>query len=252
MFVDLLDNSLANMRLAADGKQQTQPLQGLLLLAELVGQSWGSIVQDWALSGKQLTGKHIWHLRLVSDSNAVVCENKQGDQLCCIMGQQVNTAENIELLLFGSKTVYKKEPLIESVTHALREETLVIVPWGVGKWLGKRGQLVTNMLVDTEIEGYYLGDNGNRPWFWKRVPQFKVARQKQIPVICGSDPLFLPGEVKKVGRYGNIVSKQLNVEYPFQSLKEALEDDTVSWVAYGQLQKLYSFFMSQIRLRFAR
>ena len=252
MFLDLLENSLANMRLAVGGKQHTQPLQGLLLLAELAGQSWGSVVHNWAESGKQFTGKHIWHLRLASDSDAVICENKQGDQLCCIIGQQVNTVENIELLLFGSKTPYEKQPLIESVTHALQEDSLVIVPWGVGKWLGKRGELVTNMLVDTELTGYYLGDNGNRPWFWKTVAPFDVAKEKQIPLICGSDPLFLPGEVKRVGSYGNIVPKQLNLEYPLQSLMDALEEKTVSLVPYGQLQKMYSFFISQIRLRFAR
>ena len=252
MFLDVVENSLTNMRLAADSKQQGQPLRGMLLFAELAGQSWGPVVQNWAVSGKQFTGRSTWQIRATSESHAVICENKQGDQVCCIIGKQVNTAENIELLLFASKTAYEKQPLIESVTHALQEDALVIVPWGVGKWLGKRGQLITSMLVDTEIEGYYLGDNGNRPWFWKVVSQFKVAREKQVPLICGSDPLFLPGEVKRVGSYGNIVPTQLNLEYPLQSLMEALEGKTVSMVAYGQLQKLYSFFMSQIRLRFAR
>lgn len=252
MLPDLVENSLANMRLAAGSMRQAHPLQGMLLLAELAGQSWGSVVRSWAVSGKQFTGQSTWQIRATSEYSAVICENKEGDQLCCIMGRQVNTAENIELLLFGSQKVYEKQPLIESVTHCLQDGTLVIVPWGVGKWLGKRGQLVTDMLVDRGINGYYLGDNGNRPRFWKAVPQFKVAREKQIPLIYGSDPLFLPGEVKRVGSYGNIVPKRLNLEYPLQGLKDALDAKAAALVPYGHLQNASSFFMSQIRLRFAR
>lgn len=249
-FPDLLDNCLSNMRKAVESSEEL-PVKGLLLIAELPGQSWRSVLLERAEKGEDIAGKTTWSLRLAGQKNVIICENGNGDQLVCATGQQVNTAEKLELLLFGHNEPYHRESILISVEKNVNQGSLVVIPWGVGKWLGKRGEKVSQLLQNDTVTGYFLGDNGNRPAIWKSIPQFTLARKKKIPLLAGTDPLLLPGQIDRVGGYGTLVSEEPVNSFSIPEIIELLQKSS-PMKTYGRLQSLFRFVTAQIGLRLAK
>ena len=246
-FPDLLDNCLLNMRKVIEGFGE-QRVKGLLFIAELPGQSWRSVLLGRAEAGEGINGTTAWSLRPAGQKNVVICENNNGDQLVCVTGQQVITTEKLELLLFGHDELYRPESLLISVEKNVKQGSLVVIPWGVGKWLGQRGREVSQLLLQDTIDGYFLGDNGNRPAMWKTIPQFALARKKNIPIIAGTDPLFLPGQIHRVGGYGTLVSEEPSGSFSMPEILESLQNSS-PMETYGRLQGLYRFVSAQVGLR---
>lgn len=249
-FPDLLDSCLLNMRKVGE-RRGTQQVNGILLIAELPGQQWRSVLEDSAEKGEHIGGKAAWTLQGAGRKNVIICQNGSGDQLVCVVGQQVNTAEKLELLLFGHDEPYCRESLLISVEKNVKQGSLVVIPWGVGKWLGQRGKAVSQLLQDDTVSGYFLGDNGNRPALWGTITQFTLARKKKIPIIAGTDPLFLPGQIDRVGGYGTVVSERPAVSFSIPEIIELLQNSS-PMDTYGGLQSLHHFVTSQIGLRIAK
>ena len=247
-FPELLDTCLCNMKKAIPESSGTQRLQGILLMAELPGQSWRAELLDRAEKRGNVGRTKTWSLRRADQGAHIICENDNGDQLVCLTGQQVATSENLELLLFGHEEPYRPESLLKSVEKNVKQADLVVVPWGVGKWLGARGEKVLELLGREDISGYVLGDNGNRPAAWKKIPQFDIARKRGIPIVAGTDPLFLSGQIKRVGTYGMLVSEESERCFSTSEIRELLQNNN-SMKTYGALQRLHSFVAVQIALR---
>jgi hypothetical protein len=247
-FPELLDRALTNMRKISAEENGERQVRGMLFLAEMPGQSWRFAVRENAEKEKSIGGKIPWSLRPGEQKNVIICENGNGDQMVCLTGQQVNTSEKLELLLFGHDEPYLQESLLRSVEKSVKQGSLIIIPWGVGKWLGKRGRLVLDLMEHEELTGYMLGDNGNRPVVWKKIPQFIRARKKNIPIIGGTDPLFLPGQIQRVGSYGTVVSEKTTGYYSVSDIRQLFQKNN-SMKNYGALQNLHSFITAQIALR---
>lgn len=159
-------------------------------------------------------------------------------------GYQVISREGIEILVLTDniKKLYGVDAdlIIES---ALANNEIVIIPWGVGKWLGTRGEVV-NGLIKKYGPRIFLGDNSSRPWFWKIIPQFKIARNFNTKVLNGTDPLPIHDEERIVGKFGvfceNVVSDELDLVNLLSTQK---------LVNYGKMESIYRFFLNQIKLR---
>ncbi len=162
-------------------------------------------------------------------------------------GYQVISREGIEILILAdsAKELYGKdmEVIIES---ALNQKSLVILPWGVGKWLGNRGKII-NQVVQKFGTRIFLGDNSARPWFWQVVPQFKLAKSLNVKILNGSDPLPVINEERIVGASG-VLCQQDNKED--LNLFELLSNQTSR--NYGKMESAYRFFINQIKLRLSQ
>ena len=133
------------------------------------------------------------------------CKNEK--TILIITGTQINTGEGLEVLVIGNQ---------ENVTHGMPIKTLLqqqennrlnIIPWAAGKWLSRRGELLTELLENRDQYSFVLGDNAGRPWLWKNVKQLEYAKLHGIPTLCGSDPLPLHKHYLKSGSYGNLIEK---------------------------------------------
>lgn len=164
-----------------------------------------------------------------------------------VKAEQVNSSERIEVIVVGSeKPIPEGKPLAYYVEE-YGSDFLVILPWGVGKWLGKRGALVASLV--SKGGKFVLGDNGGRPAWWS-VPLFASAASKGIPVVRGSDPLPVSSYAKRVLGYGDIV--------------DVVFDSTTDWVDYvkadampagksfGRLSLGFNVLVDQIGLRKAK
>jgi len=159
-------------------------------------------------------------------------------------GYQVVSNEGIEVLVqtnnadefFGEDT----ESIIEK---ALDDKLLIILPWGVGKWLGRRGKII-NRIISKYGSRIFLGDNSARPWFWRNVAQFKLAKKYKTRILPGTDPLSISGEEKIIGTCG--IRCEVNKLNDYDII-DILTNRQIT--SYGQFESAYRFFYNQFKLR---
>ena len=138
--------------------------------------------------------------------------------LLVVAGRQIVTKEGLEILGLGTHRPIPDGLGAHGVLCRLRNsDALAVLPWGVGKWLGKRGRLVDELIEEAPAGQLFLGDNGGRPAWWS-VPQFS----KKMRVLAGSDPLPLPGSTAEIGRFGSRVTGALDESRPVAHLKQML------------------------------
>jgi hypothetical protein len=163
--------------------------------------------------------------------------------LLVVAGRQIVSAESLEIL--GLATRRKPEdgrPAVEIVSALLDDGAVVVLPWGVGKWLGARGRLVDHLLARFGREQVFLGDNGGRPWFWP------MSRRRGARILAGSDPLPLPGAERAIGRYGFILRTPFDRDRPAASLRGALRSP-LAVEPFGRQRRLPGFLAEQAQLR---
>ncbi|AUW58825.1 hypothetical protein C1T17_12720 [Sphingobium sp. SCG-1] len=168
----------------------------------------------------------------------------RADPALIVAGRQIVSAEGLEILALACMdSVEDGLPARALVSRLLAQDAIVVLPWGVGKWLGKRGQLVRDLIATYPKGTLFLGDNGGRPSFWPMsdVPQARV--------LSGSDPLPLPGSARRLGTFGTMLSTRLSRDHPLRDLKAALRNPAQPLVPFGRAASLARFSRDQIRLR---
>lgn len=168
-------------------------------------------------------------------------------RLLVLAGRQIVSREGLEIL--GLATMARVEdglPARDAVARLDAEDAILVLPWGVGKWLGRRGRIVDELISGAAPGRLFLGDNAGRPAFWP-VPRFARA-----PLLSGSDPLPLPGSAVAVGGFGSLVRGELSAEEPAASLKQILRDGNRAVTPFGAPAGPLRFVRDQARLRLAR
>jgi hypothetical protein len=167
--------------------------------------------------------------------------------LLVLAGRQIISSEKLEILALATAIQLPDGLPAKHVLAKLdAADALAVLPWGVGKWIGKRGQLVDGLIASAQPGRLFLGDNGGRPGFWP-VRQFTSG----LHVLRGTDPLPLNGWSHAIGGFGSIVSGNLSVAEPAASLKQILRNPATSIDRYGKLASPFDFVADQVRLRLA-
>jgi len=169
-------------------------------------------------------------------------------QLIVAAGRQLITKEKLELLALLTEQEFEDGMTLENAVQAVSEAGgISICPWGAGKWMGTRGEVLTKYLMNSD-DLFFLGDSGGRPFFWPRPSFFKVDSVK-TKILSGSDPLPLSGEEIKVGSFGTYINCECPKERPVTFLKELLKKPDVELKGYGRLCCPLMFFKNQVALR---
>lgn len=178
------------------------------------------------------------------------CDTSSGASMFLVAGRQIVTAEGLELLALGhGGPVADGQPIRKVLAQLASQSCLRVLPWGVGKWLGTRGKLVQTLVREVQDPGFFLGDNGNRPFFWPLPTLFAEARQRGIRNLPGSDPLPFPGQERKVGGFGLRLLGSIDLLRPFASLCALLQDPAVPLHPFGHPERLSPFLRHQVRMR---
>lgn len=236
-----LDAALHNFQQQAQRQKLTQPWVGALLLAEVSGvHAFANLVSQQSLA-QSLSD---WQIVPTSEASSLRLDHVSGQSLLIAAGRQAVTQEGIEVLaLITDAAIEDGLGLKETLNQVEKANALPVLPWGVGKWLGTRGQLVHSQLKASSPLPF-VGDNGGRPGFWP-LPEFC----KQRPQLPGSDPLPLAYEVKRAGSFGLVTQGNFNWAKPGESLKQILRDPHARLQAYGRLQSPWKFIQNQSLLR---
>lgn len=216
---------------------------GLLLLTESGHHNWFQTLAASTVSGLS------WSFYPTAESYSLRARNGPRE-LYLIAGRQIITAEKLEVLaLISDLTCPDGLSTIETIQTIQTVGGIVALPWGVGKWLGQRGKLITQLIQQPDLGPLFLGDNSGRPQFWQRPDYFSQSEQQGLPILLGTDPLPLSSEVSRPGQFGLMLMGKLDVNRPGSYVKTHLLDTTVSWQPYGRLESPARFIRNQIALR---
>jgi hypothetical protein len=139
-------------------------------------------------------------------------------------------------------------PLASVLEWCRSNDALAVLPWGAGKWIGRRRRIVMDVLQRCDPGQVALGDNGGRPGWWS-VPIFAAARARGFKVLPGSDPLPLPGQAGRIGRFGFATAVTVDEDAPARSILRALQCPATMIRPCGRAVSLRSFLADQIALR---
>jgi hypothetical protein len=172
--------------------------------------------------------------------------------LCYLLkGRQIVTKENLEVLLVASDQEIEDGLPIETVIQRIIDKNdIAVLAWGFGKWFFKRGKIIHYLIKKYRFPGLFIGDNSGRPTFWPIPQQFKRAKELDIPIISGSDPLPFSDEVHKVGTYGFSVSVEgkFNSDEPAGSIWEILLSPEATIDLFGRRDATVPFFKRQSKI----
>lgn len=247
----LLASALRHFHTLAQAINAT-PCAGFLLLTESAGtEVFAGLKADCAAG--RAAAVHGFQLEESKEAGTLVARSDSGQALYLVAGRQIVTQERLEVLALGYGASFPDgRPIEEVLSHlaaALPCRPLAVLPWGAGKWLGKRGRKVEQLVTAAAAHSIFLGDNGNRPFFWPLPALFKRAGERGIRNLPGSDPLPFPGQEKEVGGFGFRLAGTIDPEAPFSSLRALLLDPSTGLASYGRCERLYPFFKHQLSMQ---
>lgn len=196
----------------------------------------------------------VWSFNMNPSSGFV--EAKRGDTVLYLApARQVNTAGRLEMLLLGCDQELEDKQAANALIEQYGEQYVLVSPWGVGKWLGKRGRVLVD-LINHSKKPFALGDNGGRPFFWP-VPHFKFMQKitkggdgglikKTLPVLNGSDPLPITGELSRIGAYG--VSFDMTDKLSLTTVLNVLREPQQLATNFGSPQGLFQFGIARLKM----
>jgi len=222
----------------------------VLILAERETENYFLTIKKNILNNKaDYQISQSWTVHPTEEDYSVIIQ-KNEDCIVLISGFQIISDESIEVIsLFTNKRIEDGQTLKVIVSKIDESGGIPVLPWGVGKWLGKRGKIINDLLTDPSIPRFFLGDNGGRPKFFSYPVLFRLAEEKNIPILPGSDPLPIPSEIDRPGSYGFIIEGNLSMKHPGQSLKAILTGFHRKMQVYGELSGLGRFISTQIKFR---
>jgi hypothetical protein len=244
----VIDSAHRNFRSIAPDEDKSS----ILFIADPDGiGGYGRFLEYARKLSKEHSSTSQWKM-LGEDDRSVTLRHISYDTITAVKGQQLITDEGLEVLAVGlSEPAASGQTLTKTIDQIRRFGGLSILAWGAGKWIGRRGRLVT-ACIRAEIGSLdvMLADNGGRPAIWWHVPQFDIAREHGLRILAGSDPLPLAGEERRVGSYGfRIAMQDLNQESVIDDMSCAFKEPDASVSLAGRRVSLHQFISSQAKLR---
>lgn len=250
-----LDSALKNFKAEAARYGQEDSFTALLLLTETAKENWFHRLAGYAgnKSGTGTKSIGYWTFHRTNENCSLYARRRDNQELFLIAGRQIVTAEGLEVLaLATAQTFTDGSPTVELIEAVKESSGIPVIPWGFGKWMGKRGAILKNILRKEKDSFLFLGDNSGRPVFLPRPSLFELAKEKGIRVLPGSDSLPFPSESHRVGSFGLSIQETITRERPASDLKRILLDPKTRFQAYGNLEHPYRFFRNQLTARIVK
>lgn len=247
------DSAYKNFVTAADKIQPGGSFSAVMVLTDWSGKNWFKKVSELISlpdsERSRLLGP--WNWKHTSEKTSFYFEDSDRNKIFIIAGKKIITAENLEVLAFGlDNSDFKNDlSLIETVSAILQNKSVPLVPWAVGKWLGSRGGVLTQLINEVDPQRYFLCDNGNRPFFWSKPHHFTLFKDKGGRLLSGSDPLHFPSEMGRAGRVGCWIEGDIDREHPTRWLMSILDDVSTDIQLYGPPETALRFFRNQIAMQ---
>src|SRR5690606_8803781 len=241
----VLDGAWRHISAAATKQNAAGNFQGVLIFTESAGDTVFESMSEASRVGR-------WRISHTTEPKSLSLRRDDEAHLLLLAGRQLISAERLELsAYFVTETLADGAPLDNLMEQVLRKGGVAVLPWGVGKWLGKRGPIVEEALMQRQLP-LMVSDNGGRPWFWPTPRLFRTAMRLRVPILAGSDSLPMASEEQKAGGFGFILSGALSKEAPCQDIKTRLSTMERSPSHFGHRAGGWSFSRNQIIMQVRR
>jgi hypothetical protein len=247
------NSAFENFRGQAERLGERKSFTAIMTLAEQSKMERFQDLRNYADKGHEIgsrTGDR-WTLHHTDEDCSLFARSVYNNHgMFIIAGRQTVSAEDLELLTLCSAGSFKSGmPLRKLLREALVSGAVAVIPWGPGKWLGRRGALLKSILIDAEKPHFFLGDNSGRPVFWPRPSLFKLAESKGIRNLPGSDPLPFSSECRRAGSFGFSVRGEISPKAPALDLRRIVHDPSAHIETYGRFERPASFFRNQLSMQ---
>lgn len=242
----LLNAAEENFRVQAGRLGAGEAYTGILLLTERSADKWYSHLAAHAAGAEQPcpgAGNRLLFPTLEQES--LVLENREGKRIFLVAGRQVVSREGLEVLALLTRGEFADgRPLAELIAAVRDTGGVPVIPWAFGKWFGARGRFLRGFIREQE-RGFFLGDNGGRPFCIPVSPLLRQEMEQNRPVLSGSDPLPIPGEERRAGSFGVYVAAGLDEQAPAASLKAIIAAGDNQLKSYGRPMGFGRFLRNQ-------
>jgi hypothetical protein len=213
----------------------------------------GQVAQGKEVKGLSLNS---WQIMPTDESYSLYAQkfaaesNREGIYL--VAGRQIVTLEGLEVLaLFTEQTFPDGCSIEQTIASILQVGGIPVIPWGFGKWMGKRGRRLSELLR-AQIPGLYLADNSGRPTFWSEPVFFQRAKHQGMEILSGSDPFPFKSQMMRAGKTGFKVCGVLDPLKPANSLRQLLLEPHSSPELYGDLETSWNFLCNQVAIQYLK
>jgi hypothetical protein len=165
-------------------------------------------------------------------------------------GRQIATKERLEVLTLASDTIIEDGlPTREVISQALKNGSVPVLAWALGKWLGKRNGIVGELLRSYSNNELLVGDSSMRPTCFPQPALINDAIRKGTSIIAGSDPLPFKGDEQYMGTYATLIDGSINESAPVTSVRNILHTATsASFKRTGTRCGIVSVVARQVKL----
>lgn len=242
-----LDAASANLGAESD---EEGLVNAVLCLTESAGADWFGQLSTLKAGSK--IGSSEWAVQPTSEQNSVLATCTGDRKLAIIAGRQIVCQEGLEVLALGCAEMIEDRQPIRTVLQMVEGAgALPVIPWGFGKWLGARGELVRELLTDSPCD-FVLGDNGGRLAGIREPALFANARSRGIAILPGTDPFPFSWDGSRVGSFGVEWDRSIQPLTPYRDFRQLVTSHVSSAEQFGRLERLPAFVRNQIAIQLKR
>ena len=196
-------------------------------------------------------GAAAWYTRRTAEVESLRVTGPAGTELFLVAGRQIVTAEGLEVLALGTVAEFSDGATLPAAVQTIRAaKAVAVVPWGFGKWWGRRGALLRAYLESLGDEVLYLGDTRGRLRGTPDPRPFQLATARGWPILPGSDPLPMASEAVRPGSYGFALEATLDAARPWTSLRQALDQCETALEVFGERETAARFMRNQVFMQY--
>ena len=191
-----------------------------------------------------------WRFEATEEPISLIARKNGSMPIVVIAGRQIVTAERLEVLALGAANEHPDgQPIRDVLQGVTAANAIPVIPWGFGKWMGRRGRILRALLEDSTVPSFYLGDNSGRPAFIPNPREFDRTRTDAGHILSGSDPLPFPSECTKPGSFGFSLRSKIDLEHPMQSLSRAIRNPATDVRGFGTPETAMRFIHHQVKMQ---
>jgi hypothetical protein len=188
-----------------------------------------------------------WRFIPCGDGLSLTAQLEGRDELILIEGRQIKTREHLEVLsLCCDAPIPDGRSTAWALGRAIESGGLPVLPFGVGKWHGTRGQIIHDFLHGPLRGKFCLGDNAGRLASGRTPPQFIEAARLGVWVLPGSGTLPFSSQATRIGRFGLVLNGSVDRAAPAASIKRMILAGGEQPAIFGRPNGLVNFLKTQV------
>ena len=235
------DSAIVNFRRNGPG---TGGLTGVLLLTQMSRERVFEALRATSSVGD-------WRIDTVPGEPESLIASRNEARLALVCGRQVRSDNGLEVAAYGTMNAFPDgRSFDDCLRSVVASGALAAVPWGFGKWIGRRGEIIRAAFELAREAGVFLGDSGSRNALLPEPALLREGRHAGLRVLPGTDPFPFGGDFRRVGSFGFLALVGPDcLTAPWRTLRGWLERQTSSPQAYGRPSGPLRFAVNQFGMQ---